>query len=216
MADIMQVTVSFMLMHLIYMCICIFQALQRRKASEVWLPSKRACRICKSKVMLQMNYCNDCAHKKGICTMCGRKSVDTSGHKMSLTWDNMNTRLCAFVSCFTTPDATLRSAASTASTCPCKNIVFSFYIYEITHTSWLVMTHYKRAITQIVSVDTYTLIHGSPPEAHDIAKKIAQFFAKNSTLFPNSKWFEAFPYFHHHLWSWCGFSQLPVPSSVFP
>mmetsp|Transcript_23505 Transcript_23505/g.39890 ORF Transcript_23505/g.39890 Transcript_23505/m.39890 type:complete len:104 (+) Transcript_23505:74-385(+) len=61
------------------------KALMRKKASEVWLPSKRACRICKSKIMAQMNYCNDCAHKKGICTMCGRKSVDTSGHKMSLT-----------------------------------------------------------------------------------------------------------------------------------
>jgi cysteine-rich PDZ-binding protein len=48
-------------------------------------PEQRTCRICKSKLQLAgMHYCNDCAHKKGICTMCGKKCVDTSKHNMSL------------------------------------------------------------------------------------------------------------------------------------
>lgn len=47
-------------------------------------PVKFSCRICKNKVQTNMNYCNDCAHKKGICTMCGKKVVDVSQHKMSL------------------------------------------------------------------------------------------------------------------------------------
>ena len=42
------------------------------------------CRICKNKIQHGMNYCNDCAHKKGLCTRCGKKVIDTSKHKMSL------------------------------------------------------------------------------------------------------------------------------------
>jgi len=42
------------------------------------------CRICKSKLREQgQYYCLPCAHKKGICTHCGKKCVDVSAHKMS-------------------------------------------------------------------------------------------------------------------------------------
>ena len=60
------------------------KALERLKASETWVPKKTICRICKSKTQVNMNFCNDCAHKKGICTMCGKKVVDTSMHKMTV------------------------------------------------------------------------------------------------------------------------------------
>ena len=59
--------------------------LARKKVSEQWVPESRHCRLCRSKVLARMNYCNDCAHKKGICAMCGNRAVDTSSHKMSLT-----------------------------------------------------------------------------------------------------------------------------------
>ena len=60
------------------------KALQLNKVSAQWIPNQRMCRICKSKVLANMNFCNDCAHKKGICTMCGKKCVDISSHNMSL------------------------------------------------------------------------------------------------------------------------------------
>ena len=60
------------------------KALERLKASETWVPEKTICRICKSKTQMSMNFCNDCAHKKGICAMCGKKVVDTSMHKMTV------------------------------------------------------------------------------------------------------------------------------------
>lgn len=49
-----------------------------------YIPEQSACRLCQSKVMPRHAYCNDCAHKKGICTMCGKKTVDVSRHRMSL------------------------------------------------------------------------------------------------------------------------------------
>ena len=61
------------------------KALAAHKAKQQYIPSQCLCRICKSKIQFNMNYCNDCAHKKGICTMCGKKQVNTSSHKMSLT-----------------------------------------------------------------------------------------------------------------------------------
>ena len=60
------------------------KALQKRKAAVQWIPENNICRICKSKVLANMHYCNDCAHVKGICTMCGKRSVDVSSHRMSL------------------------------------------------------------------------------------------------------------------------------------
>ena len=44
----------------------------------------KICRICKSKTQPPHNFCNDCSHKKGLCSMCGKKVVDTSKHNMSL------------------------------------------------------------------------------------------------------------------------------------
>ena len=61
------------------------KALEHKKADAQWIPDQCKCRICKSKVQNKMNFCNDCAHKKGICAMCGKKAVDVSSHKMSLT-----------------------------------------------------------------------------------------------------------------------------------
>ncbi|EQC34554.1 cysteine-rich PDZ-binding protein [Saprolegnia diclina VS20] len=47
-------------------------------------PMSRACRICKSKVAQNAHYCQDCAYKKGICAMCGRKVADTKMLNMSV------------------------------------------------------------------------------------------------------------------------------------
>jgi len=55
-----------------------------QKAKEQWIPKDSHCRICKQKTQLNYHYCNNCAHQKGICTMCGKKTVDVSKLKMSL------------------------------------------------------------------------------------------------------------------------------------
>ncbi|KAJ1402074.1 cysteine-rich PDZ-binding protein-like protein [Ochromonadaceae sp. CCMP2298] len=60
------------------------KALAAAKHGAQWIPTNSTCRLCKSKLQLGMHYCNDCAHKKGICAMCGKKTVDTSAHKMTL------------------------------------------------------------------------------------------------------------------------------------
>ena len=39
--------------------------LLKMKTSAQYIPTKSVCRLCKNKVQHQMNYCNDCAHKKG-------------------------------------------------------------------------------------------------------------------------------------------------------
>ncbi len=59
--------------------------LAARKDASPWIPDQSRCRLCKSRVQPLMHYCNDCAHKKGICAMCGKKTVDISSYKMSLT-----------------------------------------------------------------------------------------------------------------------------------
>eukprot|EP01127_Copromyxa_protea_P022610 TRINITY_DN8202_c0_g1_i1.p1 TRINITY_DN8202_c0_g1~~TRINITY_DN8202_c0_g1_i1.p1 ORF type:complete len:108 (-),score=22.93 TRINITY_DN8202_c0_g1_i1:11-298(-) len=42
------------------------------------------CKICKAKMHTPgAHYCQQCAYKKGICTMCGRKILDVSGYKQS-------------------------------------------------------------------------------------------------------------------------------------
>jgi hypothetical protein len=61
------------------------KALAAKKQSAQWIPSENTCRLCKSKTLVNMHFCNDCAHKKGICSMCGKKVVDVSSHRMSLT-----------------------------------------------------------------------------------------------------------------------------------
>lgn len=41
------------------------KALGRLSAKDTWIPKDQICRICKSKVQMTYNFCNDCAHKKG-------------------------------------------------------------------------------------------------------------------------------------------------------
>lgn len=57
--------------------------LARAAAGSQWIPDESRCRLCRSKTTAGMHYCNDCAHKKGICSMCGKKTVDTSSYNMT-------------------------------------------------------------------------------------------------------------------------------------
>uniref|UniRef100_A0A669PIX0 Cysteine-rich PDZ-binding protein n=1 Tax=Phasianus colchicus TaxID=9054 RepID=A0A669PIX0_PHACC len=42
------------------------------------------CRICKSSVHQPgSHYCQGCAYKKGICSMCGKKVLDTKNYKQT-------------------------------------------------------------------------------------------------------------------------------------
>eukprot|EP01083_Nonionella_stella_P177544 624435_1 len=43
----------------------------------------RKCKICKQLTQPGGHYCQDCAYKKGICSMCGRKVIDTKFYKQS-------------------------------------------------------------------------------------------------------------------------------------
>jgi cysteine-rich PDZ-binding protein len=60
------------------------KALGKLKAHDAYIPKEQICRICKTKTQFGYNFCNNCAHKKGLCTMCGKKVIDTSKHVMSL------------------------------------------------------------------------------------------------------------------------------------
>merc|ERR1712137_777828 len=47
-------------------------------------PYARKCKICTGGISLQgAYYCQDCAYSKGICSMCGKKVLDTSSYKQS-------------------------------------------------------------------------------------------------------------------------------------
>uniref|UniRef100_K3X4G6 Cysteine-rich PDZ-binding protein n=1 Tax=Globisporangium ultimum (strain ATCC 200006 / CBS 805.95 / DAOM BR144) TaxID=431595 RepID=K3X4G6_GLOUD len=54
-----------------------------KKRAERFTPMERKCRICKCKAGQHCHYCNQCAYKKGICAMCGRKVLDTKEFNMS-------------------------------------------------------------------------------------------------------------------------------------
>lgn len=44
------------------------------------------CKICRTKVhQVGSHYCQDCAYKKGICAMCGKKILKTKNYKQSST-----------------------------------------------------------------------------------------------------------------------------------
>merc|ERR1711872_879021 len=44
----------------------------------------KKCRICKQKVhQVGSHYCQPCAYKKGICSMCGVKIINTKGYKQT-------------------------------------------------------------------------------------------------------------------------------------
>jgi len=47
-------------------------------------PYKNKCKDCKSSVnQNQAKYCHGCAFKKGICAICGKQVLDTTGYQMS-------------------------------------------------------------------------------------------------------------------------------------
>nr|CAH0102428.1 unnamed protein product [Daphnia galeata] len=51
-----------------------------------YTPKFEGCRICKQKVHQNGSYyCQPCAYKKGICSMCGKKIIDTKSYKQSST-----------------------------------------------------------------------------------------------------------------------------------
>lgn len=46
----------------------------------------KPCRICRQKVHQKgSHYCQSCAYKKGICSMCGKKILNTKGYRQSAT-----------------------------------------------------------------------------------------------------------------------------------
>ena len=56
-----------------------------------------SCRICKQKVhQAGSYYCQPCAYKKGICSMCGKQIIDTKSYKQSSTWSQSQFR-CNYV-----------------------------------------------------------------------------------------------------------------------
>lgn len=60
------------------------KALEKLKITNQWNFNDSKCLLCKSKVQMKYHYCNQCAYKRGICSMCGKKTVDVSNHKMSI------------------------------------------------------------------------------------------------------------------------------------
>ena len=50
--------------------------LQVRGATQRFQAGVKSCRICKSKVAQDANYCQECAHHNGICAMCGKRVQD--------------------------------------------------------------------------------------------------------------------------------------------
>ena len=51
--------------------------LRRRKMQ----PYQQTCRICKKALMQPGVYCQQCAYKRGVCAMCGKKILDTSEYR---------------------------------------------------------------------------------------------------------------------------------------
>mmetsp|Transcript_40578 Transcript_40578/g.53414 ORF Transcript_40578/g.53414 Transcript_40578/m.53414 type:complete len:98 (+) Transcript_40578:113-406(+) len=57
--------------------------LSKKGKARRFTPLERACRICKTKVSQHAHYCQECAYKKGICAMCGRRVLNTKEYKMT-------------------------------------------------------------------------------------------------------------------------------------
>mmetsp|Transcript_6503 Transcript_6503/g.7957 ORF Transcript_6503/g.7957 Transcript_6503/m.7957 type:complete len:107 (+) Transcript_6503:76-396(+) len=47
--------------------------------------NKKKCKICKQQLHKPGYYCQGCAYEKGICTMCGKKILDTQYYKQRST-----------------------------------------------------------------------------------------------------------------------------------
>ncbi|KIY49971.1 hypothetical protein FISHEDRAFT_40240 [Fistulina hepatica ATCC 64428] len=58
--------------------------LARGSAKSRYQPYQRHCKDCKSSTTQNnAKYCHGCAYRKGICSICGHKILDTSGYVMS-------------------------------------------------------------------------------------------------------------------------------------
>ncbi|KAI9012377.1 PDZ-binding protein [Hyaloraphidium curvatum] len=55
-----------------------------KKARNPIMDYSNHCRTCKTRVsQAGAHFCQSCAYKAGICSMCGKKVLDTTGYKMS-------------------------------------------------------------------------------------------------------------------------------------
>eukprot|EP00808_Paulinella_micropora_P025166 g71401.t1 len=57
--------------------------LKKTKKEQRINPLFHKCKICKVQLHDKGYYCNGCAYSKGICSMCGKKVLDTSSFKMT-------------------------------------------------------------------------------------------------------------------------------------
>ena len=48
-------------------------------------PYQKTCRICKKTLLQPGIYCQQCAYKRGVCSMCGKKILDTKEYRQRLT-----------------------------------------------------------------------------------------------------------------------------------
>jgi len=54
-------------------------------AQQRFSPYENKCKICKQKVhQMHSVYCQACAYKKGICSMCGKQILDVKNLKQSM------------------------------------------------------------------------------------------------------------------------------------
>eukprot|EP01112_Ceratiomyxa_fruticulosa_P014567 TRINITY_DN4188_c0_g1_i1.p1 TRINITY_DN4188_c0_g1~~TRINITY_DN4188_c0_g1_i1.p1 ORF type:complete len:103 (+),score=14.58 TRINITY_DN4188_c0_g1_i1:167-475(+) len=53
-------------------------------AKNRFTPYEAKCKICKSPVTQGHTYCQGCAYKKGICSMCGKLILDVKMYKQSM------------------------------------------------------------------------------------------------------------------------------------
>lgn len=55
-----------------------------KSAKQTFEPYSVKCKICKQKVhQLGSHYCQGCAYKLGICSMCGKKILDTTSYRQT-------------------------------------------------------------------------------------------------------------------------------------
>lgn len=59
--------------------------LLKARAKHRLNPISQHCRVCEKSTLGGMHYCQKCAYSRGICSMCGRKILDTTFYKMSTT-----------------------------------------------------------------------------------------------------------------------------------
>jgi hypothetical protein len=57
--------------------------LGNKRARVTGSGSSSKCRLCGGQLLAGHHYCHHCAYKRGICSMCGRKLLDTSGYRQT-------------------------------------------------------------------------------------------------------------------------------------